>query len=308
MDLKQLDLNKLYTFFAIAEHGGVASAARRLGRTPSAVSQSLSSLESMLELRLFDRVGRRLVLTRDGQLLRSRFGEYQQALQQTVDQIRNEAGEVRGLVRVGLFPGFPAARLAQIVTSFTSSYPGVRVRIVHDTQQALTDQLLANRLDSTVTFDPRSVASARIRSTRLFEQELVLVSGRKFFCSGFDPAELRRTAVIDYYRSNPLIGRWLEHHLGEAPEEITVRIWAATTDLVLELVRQQAGVGVVPRYLAEPLIRKRQVRIISTGRAELRDTAWLNELSGSSPVPALAAFHTAVLEEFAGDLPPGPEA
>ncbi|NRA04020.1 MAG: LysR family transcriptional regulator [Myxococcales bacterium] len=307
MDLKRLDLNKLYTFFEIAEHGGVAGAARHLGRTPSAVSQSLSSLEGALELRLFDRVGRRLVLTRDGQLLRSRFGEYQRVLQQTVDQIRNEDGEVRGLVRVGLFPGFPSTRLAEIVTSFTSNHPGARVRVVYDTQQALTEQLLANRLDSIVTFEPRSVASPRIRSTRLFEQELVLVAGRKFFRDGFDARELRNTAVIDYYRSNPLIGRWLEHHLGEIPEDITIRVWAATTDLVLELVRQQAGVGVVPRYLAEPLIRRRQIRIVETSRQELRDTAWLNELGESNRAPALAAFREAVLEEFSGE-PPQPEA
>ena len=52
MLLNRIDLNKLYVFFAIAEQDGVAGAARRLGRTPSAVSQSLSGLEEALEVRL----------------------------------------------------------------------------------------------------------------------------------------------------------------------------------------------------------------------------------------------------------------
>ena len=43
MTLEQIDLNKLHTFFAVAEHDGVTAAARRLALTPSAVSQSLSA-------------------------------------------------------------------------------------------------------------------------------------------------------------------------------------------------------------------------------------------------------------------------
>ena len=50
MRLEQVDLNKLHTFFAVAEHGGVTAAARRLALTPSAVSQSLSGLESALDV------------------------------------------------------------------------------------------------------------------------------------------------------------------------------------------------------------------------------------------------------------------
>ena len=69
MKLDKLDLNRVYTFFAVAEYGGISGAARRLSRTRSTVSQSLSALEASLERRLFDRVGWRLVLTREGQLL-----------------------------------------------------------------------------------------------------------------------------------------------------------------------------------------------------------------------------------------------
>ena len=48
--------------------GGSPGAARRLSRTRSAVSQSLSALEAALERGLFDRVDRRLALTREGLL------------------------------------------------------------------------------------------------------------------------------------------------------------------------------------------------------------------------------------------------
>lgn len=300
MLLDRLDLNKLYTFFAVAEEGGVAGAARRLARTRSAVSQSLSALEDSLDVRLFERVGKRMVLTREGQLLQRRFGDYQAMLQRTVDDLRNEDGDVRGVVRLGLFLGFPSVRLAELVTRFTTRYPRTRIRVAHSAQEVLARRLLEHRLDYVVSFRPRSDASPRVLSTRLFEQELVLVSSRRFFRAGFDPAELSSLPVIDYFQSDPLIRRWLQHHTGQTPSAVDVRVWAATTDLVLELLLQHAGVGVVPRYLAEPWVRRRRLRIVATDAPALRDSIWLNELREARPTPVGTAFREAVLEEFAG--------
>ena len=95
MELTRIDLNKLHTFFAIADCDGVTAAARRLALTPSAVSQSLTGLESSLDVRLFNRVGRKLVLTREGELLYRRFRDYQNRLQETVTSITDVASCAR---------------------------------------------------------------------------------------------------------------------------------------------------------------------------------------------------------------------
>src|SRR5262245_42353077 len=113
MELSNLDLNKLHAFFAVVADGGVGKAARHLGRTSSAVSQSISALESALGCKLFDRVGKALVLTRGGQHLHDSLREYQSVLARTVAELSAGEGEVHGLVRVGFFLGFPRVRLAE---------------------------------------------------------------------------------------------------------------------------------------------------------------------------------------------------
>ena len=70
MDLDRLDANKLLTFLAVAEAGGVTAASRRLALTRSAVSHSLRALEASLGLPLFHRVGKRMIPTREGRVLR----------------------------------------------------------------------------------------------------------------------------------------------------------------------------------------------------------------------------------------------
>ena len=57
MELDKLELNKLMTFLAVAEAGGVTAAARRLALTRSAVSHSLGALEASLGVALFPEDG-----------------------------------------------------------------------------------------------------------------------------------------------------------------------------------------------------------------------------------------------------------
>jgi DNA-binding transcriptional LysR family regulator len=138
-----------------------------------------------------------------------------------------------------------------------------------------------------------------LASSRLFEEALVLVSSRRFFRRGFSLDALARTPVIDYYQSDPLIERWVGHHYGERATRPTVAIWAATTDLVLDLVLAHAGVGVLPRDVAAPYLRRRRLVAVRTPRAALSDWIWLNELRGAYRDRTLETFRESVMRELA---------
>src|SRR5215207_11072244 len=64
-----MDLRHARTFVTVAELGTVSSAALRLHTAQPSLSRQISDLERELDLKLFDRVGRRLVLTSDGEQL-----------------------------------------------------------------------------------------------------------------------------------------------------------------------------------------------------------------------------------------------
>lgn len=297
MRLDLLDLNKLQVFFSVVEEGGVAGAGRALGRTPSAISQSISNLEAAIGQKLFDRAGQRLVLTRGGQVLYDRFVVYQRALARVVDEVANEAGDVRGAVRIGLFLGFPRERFASFVSGFTARYPAAGIRVVYGSGEDLTARLARNRLDFVFSFRPAAAAPG-IEATRLFERELVLVSGKRFFKNGFRRAELTSVPVVDYYQGDPLIDRWCRRHLGAKAPRLDVRVWAATTDLVLDLVLEQAGVAVLPLDLVAEHVRRGRLRALRPGRRRLVDHLWLLEPAGAFRDAAQTAFRDAVRTEF----------
>src|SRR5262245_9598234 len=127
--LERIDLNKLLTFLAIAEAGCASAAARRLNLTRSAVSHSLGALEAELGVALFHRVGRSLVPTREGKLLRRAVADARDRLGGALEDLLGTGGELRGPVRVGLFVGCSRFRLAGAIGGLLRHHPQARVRV-----------------------------------------------------------------------------------------------------------------------------------------------------------------------------------
>jgi DNA-binding transcriptional LysR family regulator len=299
VELDKLELNKLMTFLAVAEAGGVTAAARRLALTRSAVSHSLGALEASLGVALFHRVGKRLVLTREGGVLRSAASEARSRLGLALDELRGGATQVRGPVRIGLFLGFSRFRLAAVARAFLRGHPQAQLRVAFGPQAWLLEQLLAAKLDLTLSLRPKRELSSHVRSEPLFVQALELVSRRSALPPPGDFAALSRLALVDYYRSDPLIDRWTRHHYGgrRIPRE-RIRAWAASTDLALELVLEGVGAAVLPEDLFERYRRRGRLAVIRGPREPLRDPIWLNELRGARPGRGPALFREQLLASF----------
>jgi DNA-binding transcriptional LysR family regulator len=119
----RLTLRQLHIFLAIAEHGSTTAAAGQVALSQSATSAALNELEAMLEVHLFDRVGKRLVINDNGRLLLPQARQMLDAAA-TIERQFAEHGTATGLhlgasttIGTYLLPGmlaaaFPAGRRA----------------------------------------------------------------------------------------------------------------------------------------------------------------------------------------------------
>lgn len=299
MKLDNVDLNKLLMFLAIAEAGGVTPASQRLSLTRSAVSHSLRVLEDELGMMLFHRVGKALALTHEGQVLRRAVRDMQDRLRGTLDELAGLGREVRGPVRLGLFLGFSRFQLAGVLDAFTRQYAAASVRVAYGPQAWLIEQLLAGKLDMVLSLEPTGVQASRIRARKIKAGPLVLVTRkpRGRVSRGFE--QIAELDIIDYYQSDPVIDRWTRHHFAgrRLPRE-RIRIWAASSDLALELVLRGAGAAVMPEHIVKPFEAKRQLHVIAGPATPLLDHVWLSELSSRRAARAPAAFRELLLEEL----------
>jgi DNA-binding transcriptional LysR family regulator len=125
-----MDLRRLRTFVTVAEEGSVSKAALRLHITQPALSRQIQDLQKELGLRLFDRVGRGLVLTSEGEQLvgdcRRLLGDAG-ALGKRAQLLRQ--GDT-GVLKVGASAVQIEAVLSTFLHRYAQRYPGVQVRLI----------------------------------------------------------------------------------------------------------------------------------------------------------------------------------
>jgi DNA-binding transcriptional LysR family regulator len=123
------DIDDLRFFLSVVESGSLASGARTLGVTPSAVTQRLQNLESKLGLQLIDRASRKLQLTDEGELYAAEAEKILQQYDALIDTLQARRSLVRGHLRVQGTFGFGRKFIAPALADFQREHPQLRVTL-----------------------------------------------------------------------------------------------------------------------------------------------------------------------------------
>ena len=146
-----LDTDQLRSFLAIVDTGSFTRAAERVHKTQSAVSMHVRRLEERLGRNLFDKLGRGVRLSEDGEKLVDYARRMLQIEASAVAAISNKG--LSGHVRLGIPDDYADNFLPAILTRFTRRNPRVDVSVVCDSSLSLDGQLRAGLLDIAVVTD-----------------------------------------------------------------------------------------------------------------------------------------------------------
>lgn len=125
-----MDLRHVRTFVAVADVGTVSKAAKQLHVAQPALSRQIANLEDELGIKLFDRVGRRLILTSDGEqiLVECRaLLNHARAIGEQAQVLRR--GDV-GVLHVSASPHLIEGIFPEFLRDYAQRYPSVQVRLV----------------------------------------------------------------------------------------------------------------------------------------------------------------------------------
>jgi DNA-binding transcriptional LysR family regulator len=147
-------------FVAAAEEGSISAAARRLGVSPSAVSQQLSGLEAALGAALLDRSGRPMQVTPAGAM----FRRHAQTILNAASEARAELAmaDLSGLttLRIGVIEDFDSDVTPRLLTALSRDLKGCRFLLETGASHRLMDQLEARALDIVIAADSAADAAA----------------------------------------------------------------------------------------------------------------------------------------------------
>lgn len=151
--MRNLDVTTLRSFMAVADLGGVTKAAGFLNLTQSAVSMQLKRLEELLGVSLFDRTGRKILLTASGEQLLGYARRIVALNDEAVRRLSDD--EFEGEITLGiphdiLYPAIPT-----VLKQLRAAFPRVKVNVINKNTHQLLPDFEKGEYDLILTTEPQ---------------------------------------------------------------------------------------------------------------------------------------------------------
>jgi DNA-binding transcriptional LysR family regulator len=294
-----MDLRHARTFVTVAELGTVSKAALRLRIAQPALSRQLIDLEHELGLRLFDRVGRRLLLTGEGEQLLTDC----RALLNFASAVTEQAQLLRhgdsGVLKIAGPPQHIESVLSKFLHRYAERYPQVQVKISEGTCSEILTLLergeihLGHNLLHAVKLDERYYGSLSLGSV-----EMLAV------CQPSMPLASRRNIEVAHLADFPLLlmdtgfgfRRAFDTATRMAGLKPIVRFESRSPHTLLALAEAGHGVAIVPSQLQCHRYQLRIVGLTYRGRS-LREPLTIS-WDKRRPLPRFATDYCGMLAAY----------
>jgi DNA-binding transcriptional LysR family regulator len=257
------DLNDLYFFAAVVEHGGFSAAGRALGIPKSRLSKRVAQLEERLGVRLLQRTTRRFVVTEVGERFYGHCRavlEEARAAQEAVDELR---AEPRGVVRISCPVSLAQTVLAYVLPDFMARYPKLQVRVMSTNRRI--DLIgegvdlairVRNKLDTDANMIVRSFGLSRILPVA--SPSLLKAHGRPEH-----PADLSGLPALSMQEHE---GAQVWELIDAAGQRVSVELQARLISgdfaVLLEAARRGVGVTLLPEFVCAPAIARGELEVV----------------------------------------------
>jgi DNA-binding transcriptional LysR family regulator len=243
---------EIEAFTAVVSYGSFSAAATRLGVAKSSISRRVASLEQRLGARLLQRSTRRLALTEVGERYHERVSEALDGLKAAEDAVREVQDEPSGSLRL-TGPVDLGGLLGSLVAEFRAAYPKVEVHVT----------ITQRRVDLVREGYDVAVRAGELQDSSLLARKVEggqgsVVASPSFLAQHPTPTTLEEAARLPWvlFRGNhgQMTLAW-----DDAEGEPVVVYGGLTGDefgFVHAATVGGAGIGFLPRFVAEESLRK----------------------------------------------------
>ena len=278
-----LDTDQLQTFVAIANTGGFTRAAEMVHRSQSAVSMQMKRLEESVGQPLFEKAGRGMRLTRDGEILLNYARRILKLHDEAVMTLRRP--DMVGSVRIGIPDDYVAAYLPGILTSFASAYPMVQVEVICEPSEYLMASTQKGKVDLAIVTELPGNEKGQI----LRRESTVWATSRGHFAHEVEPLPL----VL--FQQGCIFRSWALKALDESGKPYRIAYSSPSITGIEAIVGAGLGVTVLVRsILGEGMLELTP----QEGFPKLPDSVITLLRGNATASPAIACLADFIVEHF----------
>ncbi|MBL4805760.1 MAG: LysR family transcriptional regulator [Rhodobacteraceae bacterium] len=267
-----MDWDKLRIFHAVADAGSLTHAGEVLHLSQSAVSRQIRGLEESLNVILFHRHARGLILTEQGELLFDAAKSMSKRLEAASARIRDSEDEVFGELRVTTTTGFGSLWLAPRMRHLFDKYPDLKIDLM------LEERVLDLPMrEADIAIRMKEPSQADLIRRRLMDVNMKFYASPEYLAehgTPKKPEDMQKHRIISQNSTAPQVSAgatWMAPYLADNTQSVlTVNNYFG----ILQAVRSSLGIGALPDYLT----------------ADFPELVNVLPDEGSAPVPVYLAY------------------
>jgi len=293
-----VDFHQLKVFHSAVQAGGFTHASRELRLSQSTISQHIKQLEEELACQLFIRIGKRVLLTEAGQLLREHCEKIFQDVSNAQMSIRELAGMQRGKLRLGTGATTLIYQLPPVLEGYQARFPKIELIVVSDITDNILRAVQAQRLDLGLVMLPIEESDLQVTPLCTEELKIALPSrhplARKRALSVTDLSQLR----FILYEQKTVMRRLIDSFF----EGLGVKPRIAMVMENIEAIKSLVGAGLGASVLPVPAVGKeaadRKVTLMRVDKHPLQRQLGLVTLKSSYIPNAVREMSKMIREEL----------
>nr|WP_295969699.1 LysR family transcriptional regulator [uncultured Bacillus sp.] len=236
-----MDNEQLLTFIAVSELKNYSRAADHLNVTQPAVTARIQKLEMELECKLFNRNGKKIILTEEGRVLlpfARKIINYMNEVKQTIDLLKVPA------LSIGLSPAISVSLVFEVLSPIREKHDLLFDIIEAEDSMEISRLIAEGQID--IGFIRNVVPFTNLQSKKIFHEKLKFIVSKKHELAQKDEILLKDLAgqtMICYRRQTPIAIRIDEKLVGV---ENLQRIEVGGFEMVKLMVKNNWGFGIIP--------------------------------------------------------------
>ena len=249
-----MNIDQLRTFQKVAETGNFTKAAHELFLTQPAVSQHIQALENFYDVRLFDRTGKKVLLTREGEVLLGQANELLGRFKEIENLFEQVGALQRGRLDFSSTAVIATYVLPRLIGQFNSRYPEIELGLhMGNTHQVIT-QIMEGQVDFGFTgFHDKHPELAKVLLHT--EKMLVVVSPQHSLARSKGEVSLAKLATTPFIwreqgtQTRQAVSRWFSDHadIQEMPAKF---MELESMETAKRVVAEGFGITVLPESAA----------------------------------------------------------
>ncbi|MGE7946239.1 LysR family transcriptional regulator [Lysinibacillus sp. NPDC093688] len=235
-----MELRHLVTFKMIVDKGGFKKAADQLGYAQSSVTNHIKELEEELNQPLFDRLGKKVVLTNFGK----EFYPYAIKIMDLYTEIKEKANRYdkpTGNLTIGASEALTSYRLPQILLDYKERYPEVNLSITSINYRNIPLELQQGNIDLALVIKKNDWKEKDLHSEKIKQEPMVLITPLKDKPKG-------NSKTVLYSEQNCTYKSIFNDYLSEFHIEIEGSVDFASLEPIKQCVMNGLGISMLPYF------------------------------------------------------------